>query len=62
MEHVKENYRAKKKNILQKYSSLYDGNFTEVAATEKVIDLTEGAKLVNKIPYRGVTGSRTVVK
>lgn len=57
-----DDYRTKLKDIPQKYSSLYDGTLGDVAATEHVIDLTEGAKPVRQLPYRSGPGSRILVK
>lgn len=54
LEHPRNNYGIKMRNILNKFKSLYYGMSGEVVATEHFIYLTEVSKPVLKLHYRSI--------
>lgn len=62
MEHITEDYRIRLRKILRTYSQLFDGKLGEIATTEELIDITEGAQTVRKLPYWEGQGDRKFVK
>ena len=52
LSHVEEKYRNRLRELLRRFSAMWDGSLSEISTTEHRIDVITGSKPIFQQPYR----------